>query len=74
MSVTTFSSDDPLVAAFMEAELSIGSNDATFQKGSYTAKRGYRWSTYHAYLQNSLNRNNFHVLMNTLVTKVNPME
>ncbi|XP_043670970.1 neither inactivation nor afterpotential protein G [Vespula pensylvanica] len=70
MSVTTFSSDDPLVAAFMEAEISIGSNDAIFQKGSYTAKRGNRWSTYHAYLQNSLNRNNLHVLMNTLVTKI----
>ncbi|XP_047353799.1 neither inactivation nor afterpotential protein G [Vespa velutina] len=71
MSVTTFSSNDPLIAAFMEAELSIGSNDATFQKGSYTVKRGNRWSTYHAYLQNSIkNRNNLHVLMNTLVTKI----
>ncbi|XP_035726480.1 neither inactivation nor afterpotential protein G-like [Vespa mandarinia] len=71
MSVTTFSSNDPLIAAFMEAELSIGSNDATFQKGSYTVKRGNRWSTYHAYLQNTIkNRNNLHVLMNTLVTKI----
>ncbi|KAF7399768.1 hypothetical protein HZH68_008360 [Vespula germanica] len=47
MSVTTFSSDDPLVAAFMEAEISIGSNDAIFQKGSYTAKRGNRWTSFY---------------------------
>ncbi|XP_043495262.1 neither inactivation nor afterpotential protein G [Polistes fuscatus] len=70
MSVTTVSSDEPLVVAFMESELSIGSNDATFQKASYTAKKGNRWSTYHAYLLNSLNRDNLHVLMNTLVTKI----
>ncbi|KAK2583983.1 hypothetical protein KPH14_006444 [Odynerus spinipes] len=70
MSVTTVSSDDPLLAAFMEAELSIGSNDAKFQKASYTAKRGNRWGTYQAYLQSSWNRKNLHILTNTLVTKI----
>lgn len=39
-------------------------------ESSSNIKRGTRWSTYHAYLQDAWNRNNLHIITDTLATKV----
>lgn len=60
----------PLVDAFMEIDQSDLTGNVTIEKGQNTIRRGGRWSTYHAYLQNAWNRKNLHILPDTLVTKI----
>lgn len=70
MNVMSSPEEEYLAEAFLMAEESLKLNNVTLQKGLYTVKRGSRWSTFHAHLQNAWNRKNLHILTNTLVSKV----
>lgn len=70
MNVIPMPEEEYLTKAFLLAEESLKLDNVSLGKGMYTAKKGTRWSTYHAYLQKAWNRKNLHILMNTLVTKV----
>nr|XP_033322727.1 neither inactivation nor afterpotential protein G-like isoform X1 [Megalopta genalis] len=70
MNVMSSPEEEFLVDAFLSAEDALNASHVTLQKGLYTVKKGSRWSTYHAYLQNAWNRNNLHILTNTLVSKI----
>ena len=70
MNVMSSPEEEYLAEAFLMAEESLKLNNVTLQKGMYTTKRGSRWSTFNAYLQNAWNRRNLHILTNTLVPKV----
>lgn len=62
--------EEYLTKAFVLAEESLKLDNVSLRKAMYTAKKGARWSTHHAYLQKAWNRKNLHILMNTLVAKV----
>lgn len=62
--------EEYLTKAFVLAEESLKLDNVSLRKAMYTAKRGARWSTHHAYLRKAWNRANLHILMNTLVAKV----
>lgn len=68
MNVIPMPEEEYLTKAFVLAEESL--KNVSLRKAMYTAKRGTRWSTHHAYLQKAWNRKNLHILMNTLVAKV----
>lgn len=70
MNVMSSPEEEYLAEAFLMAEESLKLNNVTLQKGLYTVKRGSRWSTFHAHLQNAWNRKNLHILTNTLVSKI----
>nr|XP_003705892.1 PREDICTED: neither inactivation nor afterpotential protein G [Megachile rotundata] len=70
MNVMSSPEKEYLAEAFLMAEESLKLNNVTLQRGLYTTKRGSRWSTFTAHLQNAWNRNNLHILMNTLVSKI----
>lgn len=70
MNVVPMPEEEYLTKAFVLAEESLKLDNVSLGKAMYTAKKGNRWSTYHAYLQKAWNRKNLHILMNTLVTKV----
>ncbi|KAK9309695.1 hypothetical protein QLX08_000698 [Tetragonisca angustula] len=70
MNVMSSPEEEYLADAFLMAEESLKLNNVTLQKGMYTAKRGSRWSTFNAHLQNAWNRRNLHILTNTLVSKI----
>ena len=70
MNVMSSPEEEYLAQAFLMAEESLKLNNVTLQKGMYTTKRGSRWSTFNAHLQNAWNRKNLHILINTLVSKV----
>ncbi|KAG7203346.1 hypothetical protein KM043_013422 [Ampulex compressa] len=70
MNVMSIPEEEYLADAFTAAEESLEMNNVTLQKALYTAKRGTRWSTFQAYLQNAWNRKNLHILTNTLVSKI----
>ncbi|XP_078052391.1 glucose dehydrogenase [FAD, quinone] isoform X2 [Augochlora pura] len=70
MNVMSSPEEEFLVDAFLSAEDALNTSHVTLQKGLYTVKKGSRWSTYHAYLQNAWNRKNLHILTNTLVSKI----
>ncbi|XP_017880219.1 neither inactivation nor afterpotential protein G [Ceratina calcarata] len=70
MNVMSSPEDEYLAEAFLMAEESLKLNNVTLQKGMYTTKRGSRWSTFHAHLQNAWNRRNLHILTNTLVSRI----
>ncbi|CAD1477550.1 unnamed protein product [Heterotrigona itama] len=70
MNVMSSPEEEYLAEAFLMAEESLKLNNVTLQKGMYTVKRGSRWSTFNAHLQNAWNRRNLHILTNTLVSKI----
>lgn len=70
MNVIPMPEEEYLTKAFVLAEESLKLDNVSLGKAMYTAKKGGRWSTYHAYLQKAWNRKNLHILTNTLVTKV----
>lgn len=70
MNVVPMPEEEYLTKAFILAEESLKLDNVSLRKAMYTAKRGSRWTTHHAYLQKAWNRKNLHILMNTLVTKV----
>lgn len=70
MNVIQMPEEEYLTKAFVLAEESLKLNNVSLRKAMYTAKKGARWSTHHAYLRKAWNRKNLHILMNTLVAKV----
>lgn len=70
MNVIPMPEEEYLTKAFVLAEESLKLDNISLRKAMYTAKKGTRWSTHHAYLQKAWNRKNLHILMNTLVAKV----
>ncbi|XP_011868410.1 PREDICTED: glucose dehydrogenase [FAD, quinone] isoform X3 [Vollenhovia emeryi] len=62
--------EEYLTKAFVLAEESLKLDNVSLRKAMYTAKRGTRWSTHHAYLRKAWNRKNLHILTNTLVAKI----
>ncbi|KMQ88422.1 neither inactivation nor afterpotential protein g-like protein, partial [Lasius niger] len=70
MNVVPMPEEEYLTKAFILAEESLKLDNVSLRKAMYTAKRGSRWTTHHAYLQKAWNRKNLHILMNTLVTKI----
>ncbi|XP_029053099.1 neither inactivation nor afterpotential protein G isoform X1 [Osmia bicornis bicornis] len=70
MNVMSSPEKEYLAEAFLVAEESLKLNNVTLQRGLYTTKRGSRWSTFDAHLQNAWNRINLHILTNTLVSKI----
>lgn len=70
MNVIPIPEEEYLAKAFVLAEETLKLDNVSLRKAMYTAKRGARWSTHHAYLQRAWNRNNLHILMNTFVAKV----
>ncbi|CAL7944804.1 unnamed protein product [Xylocopa violacea] len=70
MNVMSSPEEEYLAEAFLMAEESLKLNNVTLQKGLYSTKRGSRWSTFNAHLQNAWNRRNLHILTNTLVSKI----
>ncbi|XP_070161494.1 neither inactivation nor afterpotential protein G [Polyergus mexicanus] len=70
MNVVPMPEEEYLTKAFVLAEESLKLDNVSLRKAMYTAKRGTRWSTHHAYLQKAWNRKNLHILTNTLVTKI----
>lgn len=70
MNVIPMPEEEYLTKAFVLAEESLKLDNVSLRKAMYTAKKGTRWSTYHAYLRKAWNRKNLHILMNTLVAKV----
>ncbi|KAL6435872.1 hypothetical protein ACFW04_005621 [Cataglyphis niger] len=70
MNVVPMPEEEYLTKAFVLAEESLKLDNVSLRKAMYTAKKGTRWSTYHAYLQKAWNRKNLHILRNTLVTKI----
>lgn len=70
MNVIPMPEEEYLTKAFVLAEESLKLDNVSLRKAMYTAKRGARWSTHHAYLRKAWNRKNLHILMNTLVAKV----
>ncbi|OXA63994.1 Oxygen-dependent choline dehydrogenase [Folsomia candida] len=71
--------DDPIIKDWMSAakEMGFKNSDAnayqtsTFVPADLTTKDGRRWSTYKAFIQPALDRNNFKVIRYAHVTKVN---
>ncbi|XP_043277851.1 neither inactivation nor afterpotential protein G isoform X2 [Venturia canescens] len=59
-----------LFEAFESLNASVLTGDVTLEKASNTIRRGARWSSFHAYLEASQNRENLHILTNTLVTQI----
>ncbi|XP_072746637.1 neither inactivation nor afterpotential protein G [Anoplolepis gracilipes] len=70
MNVVPMPEEEYLTKAFVLAEESLKLDNISLRKAMYTAKKGTRWSTHHAYLQKAWNRKNLHILTNTLVTKI----
>ncbi|EFN79010.1 Neither inactivation nor afterpotential protein G [Harpegnathos saltator] len=70
MNVIPIPEEEYLAKAFVLAEESLKLDNVSLRKAMYTAKKGARWSTFHAYLQRAWNRKNLHILMNTFVAKV----
>jgi len=70
MNVMPMPEEEYLTKAFVLAEESLKLDNISLRKAMYTAKKGARWSTYHAYLRKAWNRKNLHILMNTFVAKV----
>ncbi|XP_050454218.1 neither inactivation nor afterpotential protein G isoform X2 [Cataglyphis hispanica] len=70
MNVVPMPEEEYLTKAFVLAEESLKLDNVSLRKAMYTAKKGTRWSTYHAYLQKAWNRKNLHILTNMLVTKI----
>ncbi|XP_025985844.1 neither inactivation nor afterpotential protein G isoform X2 [Solenopsis invicta] len=70
MNVIQMPEEEYLTKAFVLAEESLKLNNVSLRKAMYTAKKGARWSTHHAYLRKAWNRKNLHILMNTLVAKI----
>ncbi|XP_036145743.1 neither inactivation nor afterpotential protein G isoform X4 [Monomorium pharaonis] len=70
MNVSPMPEEEYLTKAFVLAEESLKLDNISLRKAMYTAKKGSRWSTLHAYLRKAWNRKNLHILMNTLVAKV----
>ncbi|XP_053993692.1 neither inactivation nor afterpotential protein G-like [Hylaeus volcanicus] len=70
MNVMSSPEEEYLIEAFLMADESFKLNNVTLQKGTFTTKKGSRWTSYHAYLQNAWNRRNLHILTNTLVAKI----
>ncbi|XP_031838816.1 neither inactivation nor afterpotential protein G [Nomia melanderi] len=70
MNVMSSPEEEFLANAFLMSEDALNSSHVTLQKGLYTTRRGSRWTTFHAYLQNAWNRKNLHILTNTLVSKI----
>ncbi|KAL0106761.1 hypothetical protein PUN28_015364 [Cardiocondyla obscurior] len=70
MNVISMPEEEYLTKAFVLAEESLKLDNVSLRKATYTAKRGARWSTHHAYLRKAWNRKNLHILMNTLVAKI----
>ncbi|XP_015123344.1 neither inactivation nor afterpotential protein G isoform X1 [Diachasma alloeum] len=59
-----------LTKIFMGIRTSQFNGDVIIENAENTIKRGKRFSTYHAYLQPAWNRNNLHILPETLVAKI----
>ncbi|KAL6257068.1 hypothetical protein P5V15_012003 [Pogonomyrmex californicus] len=70
MNVIPMPEEEYLTKAFVLAEESLKLDNVSLRKAMYTAKKGTRWSTYHAYLRKAWNRKNLHILMDTLVAKI----
>lgn len=70
MNVRKISSDDELANAVIGAGKNLKNDGANFIPASDTLNDGSRWSSFNAYLQRAWNRENLHILPNTLVTKV----
>ncbi|XP_043483834.1 neither inactivation nor afterpotential protein G-like [Leptopilina heterotoma] len=70
MNVRKITSDDELASAVIEAGEKLRNNGAIFSPASDTLNDGSRWSSFNAYLQSAWNRENLHILTNTLVTKI----
>ncbi|XP_011692823.1 PREDICTED: neither inactivation nor afterpotential protein G isoform X2 [Wasmannia auropunctata] len=70
MNVIPMPEEEYLTKAFVLAEESLKLDNVSLRKAMYTAKKGTRWSTHHAYLRKAWNRKNLHILMNTLVVKI----
>lgn len=70
MNVITAPEEEYLTNAFVLAEEAFRFENATLRKAFFTAKKGLRQSAYHAYLQDAWNRQNLHILTNTLVSKI----
>ncbi|XP_018402671.1 PREDICTED: neither inactivation nor afterpotential protein G [Cyphomyrmex costatus] len=70
MNIIPMPEEEYLTKAFVLAEESLKLDNISLRKAMYTAKKGSRWSTYHAYLRKAWNRKNLHILMNTLVAKI----
>ncbi|XP_020287778.1 neither inactivation nor afterpotential protein G-like isoform X2 [Pseudomyrmex gracilis] len=70
MNVIPMPEEEYLTKAFVLAEESLKLDNVSLRKAMYTAKKGSRWSTHHAYLQKAWNRENLHILTNTLVAKI----
>lgn len=59
-----------LIDAFQSLDTSTLTGNVTLERASNTIKYGSRWSSFHAHLKTSWNRENLHILTNTFVTKV----
>ncbi|XP_051154686.1 neither inactivation nor afterpotential protein G-like isoform X2 [Leptopilina boulardi] len=70
MNVRKISSDDELANAVIGAGEKFKKEGANFIPASDTLNDGSRWSSFNAYLQRAWNRENLHILTNTLVTKI----
>ncbi|KYN31930.1 Neither inactivation nor afterpotential protein G [Trachymyrmex septentrionalis] len=70
MNIIPMPEEEYLTKAFVLAEESLKLDNMSLRKAMYTAKKGSRWSTYHAYLRKAWNRKNLHIMMNTLVAKI----
>ncbi|KAK0091462.1 hypothetical protein PV326_003200 [Microctonus aethiopoides] len=70
MSLPGTEPDGPLLDALIRIDTTLFNGKVTIEKAKNTIKRGGRWSTFNAYLQNAWNRENFHILTDTLVTKI----
>ncbi|KZC13943.1 Neither inactivation nor afterpotential protein G [Dufourea novaeangliae] len=70
MNVMSSPEEEFLTEAFLMSKESLNVGHVTLQKGMYTARRGSRWTTFHAYLQHAWNRRKLHILTNTLVSKI----